>query len=514
MKNEAGSRDMSRTFPMILVMAIAVAVVSALAVWDERRESYEAMSDFANEQATLAEVAATDLDTRLEVIERNAKRIVQDPNPTTHVPPALKDVFSSIRWVETPSPPSRDPIPALGTITLSFDRADGTRIELDVSTRYLTAGIREVERPQNLRLFIRLPGEQQFRQTDGHPFPSHLLAWALDSKSQTLRIDPTDASGLGLPERIAVAGMSRLENPELGSSGVIAVASAERQRERSHRASWRLALTVLLVCALVSGFGGLALRTQRLSEVAELRRTGEERLAKLSRAATTVTLASGMAHELGTPLGVIVGRAEQIVSRAADERSVKSAQVILEQAEHIHQVVAGFLELARGGNPTLERVAPERILRGVIDLVSHRFEQAGLELRLEVPPQRLEPITGDVRLLEHALSNLLLNACDASVSSRAPVVLRAVPASDALRLTVEDQGIGIPREEAARVMEPFFSTKPVGQGTGLGLAVANEIARSHHGSLTLEGNSPRGTRAVLTLPYADGGRDVSGQVGV
>lgn len=214
-----------------------------------------------------------------------------------------------------------------------------------------------------------------------------------------------------------------------------------------------------------------------------------------------ITLASGMAHEVCTPLAVIAGRAEQLAERVTgDERAARAAQAILDQAASIQQILRGFLELARGGTPVLTQVEPIAVLRAALALVEHRFSQAGVALAADVP-EGLPAIRGEPRLLEHALVNLLLNACDAC--PRGGRVIASVERADGgVRFVVTDDGSGIAADHAARVTEPFFTTKPAGKGTGLGLAIVSEIAKSHRGSLSIAPVLPRGTRACVQIPAA------------
>jgi signal transduction histidine kinase len=159
--------------------------------------------------------------------------------------------------------------------------------------------------------------------------------------------------------------------------------------------------------------------------------------------------------------------------------------------------------LARGDRPTAEPVEPAALAAGAVALVEHRFAKAGVGLRIEVAPD-LPIIHGDPRLLEHAVVNLLLNACDACANQGTVTVLaRADDANRGLVLVVVDDGPGISPADAGRVLEPFFSTKPSGQGTGIGLAIVQEIVASHRGSLTLESVLPHGTRATIKLPSSE-----------
>jgi signal transduction histidine kinase len=209
----------------------------------------------------------------------------------------------------------------------------------------------------------------------------------------------------------------------------------------------------------------------------------------------------GIAHEVSTPLAVIVGRAEQLEGRLqGDARSENGVRVILKQADQIQQIIRRFLDLARGGPPSLGEADCADIARAAAASVAHRFAKANVALRTDIP-QRVPRVRCDRALLEHAIVNLLLNACDASEPG-AHVELQVRPYSQRVAFVVADEGTGISAEHAARVTEPFFTTKLEKGGTGLGLAIAGEIAKSHRGELTLGPNAPRGTRACISIPVA------------
>jgi signal transduction histidine kinase len=211
-------------------------------------------------------------------------------------------------------------------------------------------------------------------------------------------------------------------------------------------------------------------------------------------------LATGIAHEVSTPLGVVMGRAEQLLPKVAgDERARRSVEAILEQGERIGRVVRGFLALARGETPSFDDVAPAEIARTSVELVEHRFDKVGVRLQTEIA-DGLPLIACEPLLVEQALANLLLNACDACRPGGLVTLLVQTDA-DRVAFVVTDDGEGISAESAARVTEPFFTTKLPGSGTGLGLAIATEIVKHHRGTLTIE---PRGaiagTTARIELP--------------
>ena len=440
------TRSSDSRVPLAAVMIAAVAVVGALAFWDEQRESGAALNDFAQEQATLAASVANELGTRLSAVEATA------------VP--LTD---------------------------------------------LLAGAARLERPAALVVLVA-PPHGTLHATDGREVAAPPIASALAQGRSTLRLTKAEAATVGLSERTAMAGLAHLDAGRHGRWSVAVVASAERERDRERWARLRLVLSTTLAAGLVVGFGGHALRRQRKQfelqrqlELADVERERDERLARLSRATTMVTLASGVAHEISTPLGVISGRAEQLLQRAeGDERSRRAASAILDQCQRIKDVVRGLLDVARGGSPVLHGVHPTALASAAVTLVEHRFEKAGVRLTTAVPDS-LPLVHCDPTLLEQALVNLLLNACDACARGGA-VELSARAGAGGVTFVVTDDGEGIAEVAVARATEPFFTTKPGDRGTGLGLAIVNEIAKCHRGSFAIEPGTPRGTRASLQVP--------------
>jgi signal transduction histidine kinase len=268
-------------------------------------------------------------------------------------------------------------------------------------------------------------------------------------------------------------------------------------------------LSVFTAAGMVLAFGGIALRVQRKElmlerglAVAEARHRSDERLQRATRAAVMGTLAMGVAHEISTPLGVIAARAEQLLPRVAhDERLSAGTEAILAQTKRINEVIRGLLGLARGDAPSAQRVDPREFIDNAVGLVEHRFAKAGVALRRAVD-RDVPPVVGDPRLLEHAIVNLLLNACDACKGG-GDVCVTATLTGNEVEIAVEDSGEGISLADAGRALEPFFTTKARVGGTGLGLALVHEIVTSHRGRLVFSEAEPRGTRAAIVLPRAE-----------
>jgi signal transduction histidine kinase len=432
----------ARVFPLVAWMVLSIASVAALAYWDDRRESTSALQDFAHEQVVAAAAVAS-----------------------------------------------------------------AVSVQTDADPGKLLASVRAVNAPGTLLVLLRL-SNGALLAGDGRELRSPEIEAAIARGDEWVRLSRPASAALGLPERTSMAGLSGATVAG-ARYGVVVVATAQRERDREIRASWRLLLAVGIASGLVLAFGGLALRRQRKElelarelAVAEAQRTADERLVRADKLATMGALATGIAHEVSTPLGVIVGRADQLVAKVAnDERAKRAVDDILAQSERITRVVRGFLTLARGDAPLLERVGPEDVARETAALVEHRFRRAGVRLVKDLAPE-LPRIACEPRLLEQAIANLLLNACDAC-DEGGEVELCVLANGGRVAFVVTDDGEGISAEAAARATEPFFTTKPAGKGTGLGLAIANEIVKHHNGTFSLAPRrDERGTRACVEIPAA------------
>jgi two-component system NtrC family sensor kinase len=378
--------------------------------------------------------------------------------------------------------------------------------------RELLARLRRIQRPGQLAFFVHRDGAEQLETSDGLSVPSNPIIDAIEKGASSVRLTRDDAKALGLPARTALAGIANIGADAGHRWAVVTVATAERERDREIWARRRLVLSVLTTTALVLVVAGVSMNNQRKALVLEhdmalenLRRSRDEKLERASKSAAMGTLAMGVAHEISTPLGVIAARAEQMLPKVAgDERMTAGMNAILSQADRIRQVIRGLLDLARGDAPMAERIAPQAVVRAAVDLVEHRFNELRVPLARECDPF-LPDVVGDPRLLEQAVVNLLLNACQACKSG-GEVIAKARSGPSGVELIVEDSGVGISLADIDRAKEPFFSPREAtnGDGTGLGLTIAHEIVASHRGKLEFSPRQPRGTTATIRLPPAEG----------
>jgi len=429
---------------LVVAMLGAVGAVIAVAAWDERREARAALDDFAREQTTVARSGAATLVARLDGSG------CADPSGR-----CLSGALAAIRS--------------------------------------------SVEQPGTVVALVRPPGMANLLDTRGREVSAPAVRAALDAGRSWVSLTREEAAALGLPRRTALAGIAQGADSTARTWSVVVVATAQRVRDRESRAMWRLLLGTALASLLVGTFGGLALREQRRElelqrtvAVAEAVHARDRRLVEADKLATLGALATGIAHEVSTPLGVIVGRAEQLLPRMEPHsRSHAAVAAILEQAARISRIVRGFLTLARGGTASLSHVEPAALVRSAVELVEHRFAQAGVVLAVHRAEPDLPPVACDPALFEQVLVNLLLNACDACAPG-GRVELGVEQLGDRVAFLVDDDGVGISPEAVERCLEPLFTTKAPGQGTGLGLTIASEIVKHHHGTLSFQPRSEAG----------------------
>jgi signal transduction histidine kinase len=233
-------------------------------------------------------------------------------------------------------------------------------------------------------------------------------------------------------------------------------------------------------------------------------------LEKHLRRAQTLTVAgkltSALAHEVGTPLNVISGRAEMALRALSPEHPAHAdLTTIATQAERISGIIRTLLDSVRGQKPEVQRVALDALLPQLAALLGHDARRRRVALEAEVPPD-LPRVAADPGQIQQVVLNLLVNALDATPAG-GRVRLTAGPAQrdgrHGIAISVSDTGSGIAPAVRDRIFEPFFTTKPPGEGTGLGLSISRDIVREHGGRLTVE--SPEGLGATFTvwLPAAE-----------
>jgi two-component system NtrC family sensor kinase len=257
-------------------------------------------------------------------------------------------------------------------------------------------------------------------------------------------------------------------------------------------------------------------RRDELGELArEVNAVGErmaarERLQHADRLRTIGQLASGVAHELGTPLSVVGVRARLIASgEATGAEAQANATAILEQSTRMTTIVRQLLDYARRQGSPVGLIDLRHVVTGALGMLEPLAQKHGV--RIEVAPAE-QPILVRAGLtpLQQAVTNVAMNGIQAMArggrlrvevgrGSAAPPAHCAATADDWAWIRVSDDGPGILREQMPRLFEPFYTTKPVGEGTGLGLAVVQAIVEEHGGWVDVESEPGRGARFSIFL---------------
>jgi signal transduction histidine kinase len=229
----------------------------------------------------------------------------------------------------------------------------------------------------------------------------------------------------------------------------------------------------------------------------ELQKT-TERARAAERLASVGAIAAGLAHEIGTPMGIIRGHAELLEDFVDGEDGQSRLEIIVEQIDRISNIMQGLLNLARPAEVNREVVELGALLDAVLSFIASKAERQGIEVvrRYDEVPE----LRGDTDRLQQLFLNLILNAFDAmEEGGRLEVgISRSGPRHVSVRIL--DDGVGISPADLRLIFDPFFTTKRAGQGSGLGLVVAQEIARDHGGEIEASSVLRVGTEFSILLP--------------
>lgn len=267
--------------------------------------------------------------------------------------------------------------------------------------------------------------------------------------------------------------------------------------------------------------GALAARfnamTASLREARAETRRSLDQMRQTDKLATIGRVAAEIAHEVGTPLNVVTGRARGLAKKAGDTEAVqKNAIIIAEQAQRIARIIQRLLDYARrrAGESEHAPVPLNRLASDTLEFLEHQIANARLEVRLELA-RDLETVPGDRDQLQQVLLNLYMNAIQAMPQGGALTVrtgrvlrrrpgLEVAPEQEYAFVAVSDTGVGIAEGDREKVFEAFYTSKG-DSGTGLGLAVAKGIVHDHDGWIEIADNrlDGRGSEFRVFLPLTE-----------
>jgi len=244
-----------------------------------------------------------------------------------------------------------------------------------------------------------------------------------------------------------------------------------------------------------------------LRDVTE-RRSQELQLVQAEKMSGIGVLAAGVAHEINNPLTSVAGYAEALLRRFRDEPELaqdarfevfqKYLEVIMRETYRCKGIIDSLLSFSRKSDGSVGSVDLNSVLQEVLELVRHKSRYEQIEIR-ELLQHDLPPVLGDGAGLRQVFMNLLLNAHQA-ISGAGVVEISTFQDGATGVVQIKDSGCGIPPDQLAQIWNPFFTTKTVGQGLGLGLAITYNIIQKQGGDIQVESQKGEGTTFTVRLP--------------
>ncbi len=235
-------------------------------------------------------------------------------------------------------------------------------------------------------------------------------------------------------------------------------------------------------------------------EAARERAQLAEQLRHADRLATIGQLAAGVAHELNEPLGNILGLTELVMQEEMPASASADLRKVVDAALFAREIIKKLMLFARQTPPRTGRISVNAIVRDGMFFLQAQCARAGIEVERRLD-DAIPEIVADSAQIHQVLVNLVVNAIQAMPDGGA-LLLETRTDHGEVVLAVQDSGVGMTQDVASRIFYPFFTTKDIDQGTGLGLAVVHGIVTAHQGTIEVDTSPGEGTRFEVRLPIA------------
>lgn len=314
---------------------------------------------------------------------------------------------------------------------------------------------------------------------------------------------------LGIPSttRIVTFAPLRAEKPLSAISGpVLGVVEIIQDVSRDYEKIFKLQLLIIISCTFIMASLFIVLRfVVKQGEIIIEKRAAErlkleEKLQRAEHLSAIGEMTAGVSHEIRNPLGIIKSSAELLRKKMTKlKESTTIVDIIVEESIRLNNIIRDFLDFARPMTPDLKPCAMEELIEKNIHFLKPQAQEKNILIQNDIQGT-IPLIMGDANRLYQALLNLLLNALQA-VDDGQRILICLNADNTHVHLTIQDEGSGIDPEQLKKIWTPFFTTKEL--GTGLGLGIVKNIIESHRGSIHIDNALPTGTRVTIALPITE-----------
>ena len=247
-------------------------------------------------------------------------------------------------------------------------------------------------------------------------------------------------------------------------------------------------------------------------KTAEIRET-QEQFANAEKLASLGRMSAGVAHELNNPLTGIVTFAHLMLDRTPEENNLdrEDLELIIEQADRCTRIIKGLLSFSRKGTSEKSATSINELLKNAVSLINNQSAFHNIDIEMDLL-EGIPRVTVDTNQIQQVILNLITNAADA-MNGKGKITISTrrtgIDGEEYIEAEFTDTGPGIMPEDMNKILEPFFTTKSVGKGTGLGLPVSYGIVKRHGGDLLIKSKPGKGTTVFVRLPIKGVEADVS-----
>jgi polar amino acid transport system substrate-binding protein len=215
-------------------------------------------------------------------------------------------------------------------------------------------------------------------------------------------------------------------------------------------------------------------------------------------------LATGIAHEIRNPLGIIMNALYDLAELLPDPRPEVSEDLHIARVEmaRVQEIISNLLEFARDSKTEMQSIDLNGLIARTLKLMNKYLQNNGVRAFTKL--EKVEPCEANENGMRQVLLNLITNAVQAMPEGGELRIETSPVGADRLRLIVSDSGVGIPAERLGKIFDPFFTTKQPGEGTGLGLSVVHSVIKNARGRIDVSSTPGRGTTFAIELPVHGG----------